>query len=333
MLKFFSRQSGAGTVSRRAAGACLAMAMLLAPPWAGAQTAIKFMVPFPAGGAADAMARVLVEKLKDEMQQSIVVDNKPGASTRIAAELLRQSPPDGNTVLMTLLDTMVIAPMVYSNLRYDPAKDFAPISEIAGVTYGLAVHADDPYPSVQDLIKAVKADPSKATLGITGLGSTLHFLAYDFTQKTGLDMPIVPFQGGPAMVTNLIGKQIGGAMDGLGVFLEAHKGKRLRILAVSGHKRVEQLPDVPTFAESGFPSLAVSSAYGLYAPAGTPPAQIQRWNAAVRKVLALPEVRARLQAIGYAPSEGSTPAELTQLRNRLVAHWQPIVKATNYRSD
>lgn len=333
MLNIFTYSGRRSFVGKMMGISSIALIAALTPALVLADTPVKFMVPFPAGGAADSMARVLVEKLKDELNQTIVVDNRPGASTRIAAEILKQAQPDGNTVLMTLLDTMVIAPMVYSNLRYNVAKDFAPITEIATVTYALAVNAAEPYQTVQDYLKAAKADSNKATLGTTGLGSTLHFLAYDFTKKSGSDMAIVPFQGGPAMVTNLIGNQIGSAMDGLGVFVEQHKAKKVRVLAVSGSKRASQLPEVPTFVEAGFPSMMSGSTYALYAPAGTSEAQINRWNQAMRKVLALPEVRARLQSIGYEPLPGSSPAEVTQLQMKMAEHWQPIVKASNYKSD
>lgn len=320
-------------LARRAVCFGAAALALFAPLVGHADSTAKFMVPFPAGGAADAMARVLVDKLKDELKQNIVVDNRPGGSTRIAAEILKQAPADGNTVLMTLLDTMVIAPMVYSNMRYDPLKDFAPITEVAGVTYGIAVPASAPYTNLKEFLTAAKGDAGKSSVGISGLGSTLHFLAFDFTKKIGGDMTIVPFQGGPAMVTNLLGNQIGAAMDGLGVFVEQHKAKKLRVLAVSGSVRASQLPEVPTFVESGMPSLVIGSSYALYAPAGTPEAQIQRWNQAMRKVLAMPEVQARLQGIGYEPTRGSSPDDVSKLRKKLFDHWQPIVAATGFKGD
>ena len=319
-------------IRRALATACLPLA-LAASSAALAQAPARFMVPFSAGGAADNMARVLVEKLRDELKQTIVIDNRPGASTRVAAELLKQAPPDGNTVLMTLMDTMVIAPLVYSNLRYDPQKDFAPISEVAAVTYGLAVNARQPYRNLQDFIKTAKADPNKATVGTTGLGSSLHFLAVDLGRNASTDLSIVPFHGGPSMMTNLLGDQIAAAIDGLGVFVEQHKANKVRVLAVSGQQRASQLPDVPTFVESGFPALVAGSSYALYAPAGTPEAQINRWNQALRKVLAMPEVRSRIQAIGYEPTLGSTPAEVTQARQRALAHWEPIVRASKYKGD
>lgn len=333
MLNTFTRPRRRAIAGRLIGLASLAMLGGFSPSWASAQATVRFMVPFPAGGAADSMARVIVEKLKDELQQTVVVDNRPGASTRVAAELLKQAPADGNTVLMTLLDTMVIAPMVYNNLRYDPSKDFAPITEVATVTYALAVNAAEPHRTVHDYLKAAQESKQKASLGTTGLGSTLHFLAYAFSNQSKADMTIVPFQGGPAMVTNLMGNQIGSAVDGLGVFLEPHRAGKLRVLAVSGSKRATQLPEVPTFVEAGFPSLTSGSSYALYAPAGTPEAQINRWNKAMRKVLAMPEVQARILNIGYEPLPGSSPDEVTQLRQKMVAQWAPIVKASNYRSD
>lgn len=331
--------SDAGKTGRRRAirglvgvGAWLALGLGV-PAAVHAEAPARFIVPFPAGGAADAMARVLVDKLKDELKQGVIVENRPGASTRVAAEVLKQATPDGNTVLMTLLDTMVIAPLVYNNLRYDPDRDFVPITEVAAVNYGLAVSANAPYRSLDDYVKAAKSDRNVATLGVSGLGSVLHFLAFDFTRQSHADISIVPFQGGPAMVTNLIGNQIGSAIDGLGVFMEQHRSRKIRVLAVSGKQRSSQLPDVPTFSEQGYPSLVVSSGYALYAPARTPANQVSRWNAAMRKVLAMPEVRRRIQDIGYEPLAGSTPDEVTQLRKRLLEHWAPIVRTVGYKGD
>ncbi len=257
---------------------------------------LRFLVPFPAGGAADSMSRVIVEKLKDELKQTVIVENRPGASTRLAADVLKQSPPDGRTVLSTVLDTTVIAPMVYPSMRYDPVKDFAPITMVTDLTYGIAVKADGPHKTLAHFLDEARAKKDAAAVGISGLGSTLHFLAFDFArQSKAADMTVVPFQGGPAMVNNLLGGQLPAAMDGLGVFVQHHRGGRVRVLAVSGESRAPQLPDVPTFKELGFPTLSFGTAYALYAPGGTPPARIEMWNRAMRTVLAMPDVKQRLQ--------------------------------------
>lgn len=324
------------SVSRRhVLNTVVAAGLALGAGTAAAQgDALRFLVPFPAGGAADSMARVLVEKLKDEMKQNIIVENRAGASTRLAAETLKQAAPDGKTVLVTVLDTTVIAPLVYSSLRYDPVKDFAPITMVTEVTYGIAVKADGPYKTLAQYLEAARAKKDQAAVGISGLGSTLHFLAFEFsTQSKAADMQVVPFQGGPAMVNNLLGGQLPAAMDGLGVFVQHHKGNRVRVLAVSGEARAPQLPEVPTFKESGMPSLSFGSAYALYAPAGTPAAKIDEWNRAMRKVLAMPEIKQRLQDIGYGPMDGTTPAEVTARETRMRAHWAPIVKATGFKAE
>lgn len=300
---------------------------------ASAQDALRLMVPFPAGGAADAMARVLAEKLKDEMGALVVIDNKPGASTRLAAEALKQATPDGKTVLLTVLDTMVVAPLVYANLRYDPVKDFAPISSVVNVTYGIAVKAEGPHKSLPQFLAAARADRQQASVGISGLGSTLHFLAFSFARDSKSEMQVVPFQGGPAMVNNLLGDQLPAAMDGLGVFVQQHKAGRVRVLAVSGEQRASQLPEVPTFKELGMPALAFGTAYGLYAPAATPPAKVDEWNRALRKVLAMEDVRSKLLTIGYEPLRGSTPADLAALARNMSAHWTPVIKASGFKGD
>ncbi|WP_313302873.1 Bug family tripartite tricarboxylate transporter substrate binding protein [Diaphorobacter sp.] len=315
-----------------ALGAASLAAGQMPQAWAS-NAPLRFIVPFPAGGAADVMGRVIVDALKEDFTQPIIIENRAGASTRVAAEVLKNAPPDGNTVLMTLMDTMVIAPQVYNNLRYNPEKDFAPITTVADLTYGIAVNASSPYKTLDDYLKAAKKDPQVAALGVSGLGSLLHFVAFGLIRESKVDLSIIPFQGGALMVTNLMGNQIGSAVDGIGVFLEHHRNGKVRILAVSSKQRVGQLPDVPTFTELGYPSLVVDSGYSLYAPAGTPDASIKRWNTAMRKALSRPEVRQKIQTIGYQPTTGSTPEEVELLRKRLLERWTPIVKATGYKSD
>lgn len=294
----------------------------------------KLMVPFPPGGPADAMARVLVDKLKDELGQPVIVENRPGASTRLAAEVLKQTKPDGATVLMTLLDTMVMAPLVYGSLRYDPEKDFVSIAEVSAVHFCIAVNAKAPYKTLAEYLEAAKADPQVASLGVaSGLGTVPHFLAFDLERQVSAGLNIIPYQGGAAVVTSLLGNQLGSAIDGLGVFIDQHKAGKLRVLAVSNETRASQLPDVPTFGELGFKSLVVRSAYALYAPQGTNAAQVARWNTAINNVLLNPAVKSRIQEIGYEPASGTGPQDVAKLKDRLSAHWSPIVKASGYKAE
>jgi tripartite-type tricarboxylate transporter receptor subunit TctC len=307
---------------------------LLSAAGASAQgDTLRFIVPFPAGGAADTLGRALVEKLKDEMKATIVVENRPGASTRLAAEMLKQAPPDGKTVLLTILDTTSIAPLIYSSLRYDAAKDFAPISMVCDVLWTIAVKGDGPYKTLPQFLEAARAKKDQAIVGVSGLGGTGHFLAVDFVRLSkAADMTVVPFQGGPAMVTNMLGNQLPAAVDGLGVFVQHHKAGKLRVLAVANESRTAQLPDVPTFKELGMP-LTIGTSYALYTTAGTPAAKIDEWNRAMRKVLATPEMKQRLLDIGYGPLDGTSPAEVTAREARMREHWAPIIKATGFKGD
>lgn len=313
--------------------ALLAALVLCFASAVGAQESVRLIVPFPAGGAADTMARAMVDRLKNELGATVIVENKPGGSTRLAAEALKQAAPDGRTVLLTVLDTVVVAPLVYKNLRFDPLKDFEPITKVTDVTYGIAVKAESPYTTLAQFMDAARADKKNAAVGISGLGSTLHFLAFSFAQSTKSDMTIVPYQGGPAMISNLLGEQLPAAMDGLGVFMQHHRAAKVRVLAVSGQQRAAQLPDVPTFKEAGMPQLAFGTSYGLYAPAGTPAAKINDWNRAMRNTLASEEIRKKLIDIGYEPVAGSTPEELRGLERAMTTHWAPIIKATNFTAE
>lgn len=324
-------------VTRRAALAAVtalaALITLAATPALAAEAPARILVPFPPGGAADLMARILAEKLKDDLGRQVLVENKPGAGTRLAAETLKQAAPDGATVLMTSVEPLLIAPMVYRSLRFNPSTDFMPISEVASFEFALVVSGNSPYTTLAQYLQAVKADRSLALIGITSPGTTAHFFAYDFSATTKIDAQLVPFQGGPALVTNVVGGQVPAVIDATTVFAEHHRGKKLRILAVSSAKRLSDLPEVPTFAESGFPSLVGGGTYMLLAPKGTPDAQIQKWNQALRKALAVPDVRAKLEKVGYEVSHGSSPEQAAARMRAISERLAPVVKASGFKGD
>ena len=319
----------------RAAGAVVAALAALAATTAAlaADATARILVPFPPGGAADLMARILAEKLKDDLGRQVLIENKPGAGTRLAAETLKQSAPDGATVLMTTVEPLVIAPMVYRNLKFNPATDFLPISEIASLEFAVVVSAASPWRTLGSYLQAVKAKPELALIGITSPGTTAHFFAFDFVSTTQIDAQLVPFQGGPALVTNVVGGQIPAVVDATTVFAEQHRAGKLRILAVSSAKRLPDLNEVPTFAESGFPTLVAGATYVLYAPKGTPDAQIQKWNQALRKALAMPDVRAKLEKVGYEVSSGSSPEQVVAKTRTITERLAPIVTASGFKGD
>ncbi|PIF74917.1 tripartite-type tricarboxylate transporter receptor subunit TctC [Variovorax sp. 54] len=306
----------------------------LLPYGANAQPAVnRLIVPFPAGGPADFMGRLLSEKLKDELGRPVMVDNRPGAGTRLAAEVLKNAPADGTTMLLAPVDPMFIGPAIYANMRFNPATDFKPVSDVSGIQFGLAVSATSPVKTLAQFVQAAKANPDQGSIGITTVGSLLHFLAMDFVALSRSGATLVPYRGGAAMVTELIGGQVASGMDATTTLTEYHRAGKLRVLAVAGDKRADGLPDVPTFAESGYPTLVASSRYVLYAHANTAPATLAQWNRAVRKVLAMPDVREKLGRVGYDLLPGASSEEVVRYTDALAARWLPVIKASGYKGD
>lgn len=323
-------------LSRRNVLAAAAMGLGLGamlPTAALAQSVNRIIVPFPPGGPADFMGRLLSEKLKDELGRTIMVDNRPGAGTRLAAEALKNAPADGTTVLLAPVDPMFIGPAIYANMRFNPATDFKPITDVTGVQFGLAVSAASPVKTLAQFVEAAKAHPDQGSIGITTVGSLLHFLAMDFVALSHSGATLVPYRGGAPMVTELLGGQVSAGMDATTTLTEYHRAGKLRVLAVAGNKRADGLPDVPTFAESGYPTLVASSRYVLYAHANTAPATIAQWNRAMRKVLAMPDVREKLGRVGYDLLPGASTEEVVQYTDALAARWLPVIKASGYKGD
>ncbi len=297
------------------------------------QTVSRIIVPFPAGGPADFMGRLLAEKLKDAMGRTVIVDNRPGAGTRVAAEVLKNAPADGNTVLLAPVDPMFIGPLIYNNMRFNPVTDFKAITDVAGVQFGLAVNASSPIKTLADFVQAAKARPAEHSIGISTVGTLLHFLAVEFVAQSHAGSTLVPYRGGGPLVTDLMGNQIAAGMDATTTFVEYHRAGKLRVLAVAGDKRADALPNVPTFAESGFPDLVTASRYLLYARAGTAPDVAAQWGDAVRKILAMPDVREKLGRTGYDLLSGGAPDEVARYANALAARWTPVIKASGFKGD
>lgn len=320
---------------RRPRGGLLALIALafIASASPAIANSTRMLIPFPAGGAADFMGRLLADKLKAELNRNVIIENRPGAGTRLAADALKRATPDGNTVLLAALEPLLIAPAVYSNVKFDVATDFAPITDVAAVQFGLAVSSASPYKTAAQYVQAAASDRDQAMLGITSLGTIGHFFAFDFVTHTKADLALIPFQGGPALMTNLIGGQVPAIFDATTVFTEQHHAQKIRVLAVSGTKRASRLPDVPTFAESGYPSLTLTANYVLYAPVGTPAAEVAKWNAAVRKVLAMPDVRSKLEQAGYEVATGSSPEDTRRKVQQIGERILPLVKASNFKGD
>ena len=293
---------------------------------------VRLVVGFAPGASTDIAARQLAERMKDELKQTVTVDNKPGAGGRIGAELLKNAPADGSTIMITPIVVPVLAPLVFSKLSYDPIADFAPVAHVANFQFALSVAAAHPARSLQELVAAFKANPTQANYGTPAPGSLPHFFGVMLAKSAGVDLIHVPYNGGGPLMTALVGGQVGSAIDTLVDQIELHRGGKIRLLATSAATRSPLLPEVPTFGEAGLNGVEGTAWFAVYAPAKTPPATVAQLNAAINKALASPEVRERYARLGLEPTGGS-PADLTAAMKRDTERWAPVVKASGFRGD
>ncbi len=294
--------------------------------------AIKFVVPFPAGGATDTTARIYADKLSEALKQPVVIDNKPGAGTGIAAEFVATAEPDGYTISLAPAAQLAILPHINSNIRFDPFKSFAPVSLLASVPYVIAASPNTPLSSVKELVAAAKKDPGKLTYSSCGPGTMCHLSGEMFKSQTGTDLLHVPFKGSAPAVNALIGDQVNLAFDTLTVLAPQIKDGKVKGLLIASRERSPQLPDVPTATEVGMPDFLVESWFGLVVPAGTPVDIIQRLNAEVVRIGNLPDVRERLAAQGLTVTT-TTPDAFTQVIRADYARWGKVVDSAGAKID
>jgi tripartite-type tricarboxylate transporter receptor subunit TctC len=293
---------------------------------------IRIVVPFPAGGTTDLIARAAGQKLTESLGQPVVVDNRPGAGGNIGAELVAKSPPDGYTLLMGTVGTHAINASLYPKMPYDHVRDFAPIILVAGVPNVLVVNPSLPVNSVQELIAYGKANPGKLNFASSGNGTSIHLSGELFKTMTGVQMAHIPYKGSSPALQDLAGGQVQLMFDNLPSALPLIKAGRLKALAVTSKTRAPALPDVPTVAESGLPGFEASSWFGLLAPAGTPQPVIAKVNAEIARWLATPEAREKLTAQG-ANVVGGTPEDFARHIAAETAKWQKVVKESGAKID
>jgi tripartite-type tricarboxylate transporter receptor subunit TctC len=317
---------------RQLASVALSACALFATSGAQAQSTVRLLVGFAPGGSADIAARLISERMAAELKQPVVVENKPGAGGRIAAEQLKNAAPDGNTLMLTPIVVPVLAPMVFAKLPYDANTDFAPVAHVANFQFGLSVNASHPAKTVSELVGWFKAQPAKANFGSPAPGSLPHFFGVMLARGAGLDLVHVPFNGGGPLMNALVGNQVSSGIDTLVDQIEMHRGGKVRIMATSGATRSPLLPDVPTFAEAGLKGVEGTSWFAMYAPAKTPEATIRTLNASINRALASAELREKFAKLGLEPTGGS-PADLAAVMKRDTDRWAPVVKASGFRAD
>jgi len=293
---------------------------------------IRIVVPFPAGGTTDVLARAAAQKLTESLGQPVVVDNRPGAGGNIGAELVAKSAPDGYTLLMGTVGTHAINPSLYPKMPYDHVRDFAPIILVAGVPNVLVVNPSLPVNSVQELIAYAKANPGKLNFASSGNGTSIHLSAELFKTMAGVQMTHVPYKGSAPALQDLVGGQVQLMFDNLPSSLALIKAGKLKALAVTSKTRAPALPEVPTMAESGLPGFEASSWFGLLGPAGTPQPAITKVNAEIAKWLATPEAKEKLIAQG-ANVAGGTPEDFARHIAAETAKWQKVVKDSGAKID
>lgn len=315
----------------------LAVAAMAFAGFAAAQSGypskpITLVVGFAAGGATDASARIIAKKLSENVKQSVVVDNKPGAGGNVAAQLVANAPPDGYTIHLSSVGPLSVAPSLVTNLPYDPEKDLAPLT--MGVVFPsvFVVHPSVPAKNMAELIALAKKEPGALNYASTGVGSASHLAGEMLKQRAGIDMVHIPYKGGGPIMTDLLTGRVTGYFSTLstaGPHIEAGK---LRAIATSGLTRMTGLPNVPTVAEQGFPGFEAVNWYALVAPGKTPPAILDRLNAELVKVLRDPDVKKQLAEHGMEPVP-MTRQELAAYIRKERDAWAKVIATAGIKAD
>ena len=311
-----------------AAGLLAVGGIALAQP---AGTPNRLLVGFPAGGGTDVIARTLAEKLKDQLGTPVVVENRAGAGGQIAAQALKASPADGHTLFLSHDHSISILPIVVKNPGFDPARDFVPVAGFATFANALAVSGGTPAKSVNEYVAWVRTQRGgKDTIGVPAPASIPEFLVKLIGTKYKLDLQAAPYRGSAPMMADMLGNQISAGIGSVPDFIENQKAGKIRVVAVIGGKRQAVLPQVPTFAELGLSGLEDLPYYGIFAPVGTPQPVIDRFGEALSKVLAMPDVRERLVAMGLTVDFMPQGQFAGRVRS-YTQTWEQIIKASGFQ--
>lgn len=330
--RVLARILGLGLAAAMAAwGAAPACAKAKAPS-AYPDRPIDLVLPFPPGGGTDTLARIMAPKLGDELGQSVVVLNRPGASGNIATELVSKAAPDGYTVLMGFSTALTVNPLLYKNLAFDIQRDFKPVTLLASAKYVLVVDKSIPVKSVKGLIALAKSEPGRLNYSSSGVGSPLNLAAELFKLRTGTNIRHIPYKGGGPATMGLLSGQVQLMFGSVAAVMPyVHQG-RLRALAVTSLDRSSVAPQLPTLAESGLPGFDVTSWYGLLVPKNTPNAIVERLRAAVLKVMKSPEVRQAMSREGLDVAT-DTPAEFAKRIRTDTRRWADLVRKMKISID
>jgi tripartite-type tricarboxylate transporter receptor subunit TctC len=312
-------------------GLLVAAGIALASSAHAQSNTIRIIFPFAPGGSGDATVRLLADKLQRSLGRTVLVENRTGGAGRIGVNAVKNATPDGTTLLFTPFAAVTIYPYAYRSLDYDPFTDLTPISQICSYDFGIAVGPDSPVKTPSELVAWLKANPAKAQFGSPGAGALPHFFGLMFGRAAGVEMTHIAYKGTAPSIADLLGGQIPMVTSTTSEFVELHRAGKIRVIATSDTERMPQLPDVPTFRESGF-DIVGTGWYAMFAPARTPADVVDVINKALRSALALPELRERIAGYGLKPT-GTSPAELATIQRADADKWAPIVKASGFVAD
>jgi tripartite-type tricarboxylate transporter receptor subunit TctC len=293
---------------------------------------IKIIVPYPPGGTSDILARALGPGLTTALGQSVVIENKPGATGNVGADFVAKSPPDGYTLLLADIGSLAISPSVFTQLPFEPVKDFAPVVMVAYSPHLLVVHPSVTAKDARELIAMAKAKPDSFNFAVSGLGGANHLAGIDFAQRAGIKWTYIPYKGGSQALTDMVGGQANVMFNGMLATYPFVKDGKLKVLAISSAKRFGAAPDIPTVAESGMPGFETGSWQGIVAPAGTPPEVVAKLHATVTAILATPEMKDRLDKAG-AEVRAMSPAQFGAFIRDERDRWAKVVKESGAKFD
>jgi tripartite-type tricarboxylate transporter receptor subunit TctC len=313
-------------------GASAGLAPLTGWPQNYPSRPIKVIIPFPPGGPTDILGRIVAQKLGERLGQNVVIDNKPGASGMIGADMVAKSPPDGYTLLVNA-SLHVINPSLYEKSRYDAIADFTPLSNLADVPLVLVVNAKTPVQNVKELIAWIKSSKTSVNFASSGNAAAPHLAGEAFKVAAGIEnMQHVPYKGSSPALTDLIGGQVQLMFDSLPSSQSFIKAGTLKAIAVTTLRRSSALPNIPTIAESGLPGFNISTWYGMWAPASTPSAIVEKLSLEISHITRLPEIREKFLSLGAEPV-GNTAEEFAAFNKSELAKWARIVKQSGARVD
>ena len=296
---------------------------------------IRLLVGFPPGGASDSIARVLADKLREPLGQTVIVENKPGVGGRLAAEALKDSASNGLTYMVAPNATAVLQHLMYpvSVLRYDVLADLAPVAMLTAYPMAMIVNATTGVKNAKDYVAWVKGAPGRGTFGTAGQGGDTHFYGLQFAKAAGVDMTVVPYRGNGPLVTDLLGGQINTGILVAGDAVQHIRSGKLNAIGVFAPRRSPLLPDVPTLAEQGFNTGGNDAWMGMWAPAKTPKAELDRMQAALKAVLAQPEVKELLVSRFAQYPDFRPAAEMDKALRSEMAYWGPVIKASGFKPE